>query len=688
MARNLGFLFLILSLTVCQAAIFEPVSDKHRSAALHLFRPVDGTFGSFEESYEALRTFEILGVKEFDISKSTCPLVLKTLEAFPPSSKDLFDALRVNHILRCEVEADIFEKIASKLQTSIKEASSLLDFYYGVQSLGLIKEQSPETNVQLSDASTSFHSIKSLSQSDGRWLFSFGSAESSTYAAGLALETLAGVISLASSELDQSMIGTVKSDIVKLFDSIERYDDGSLYFDDKLLDTHGHHGPLSTTSAVVRGVTSFSAVISGKLNLPGDKILGLARFFLGIGVPGNAKDLFTQIDSVACLEDNKVSIPLILSLPATVLSLTKKDQLKVKVNTVLGSSAPPLTVKLVQAFSSDNKIPVLENQELNADPESSDHSLDILSSNIDVGKYIFSFRVVLHDSENKKNYATGGQTQVPIFITGFINVDSSEIAILDSDLGSIETKQKLDLSGKTSLSLSANHLQKLSLHFELTTPHGNSFHPHQVFLKLSHESKVEHVFVVGKSGKHFKIILDFLGLVEKFYYLSGKYDLQLTVGDAAMENSFLIVLGHVELDLPQAPEKAPRPPPQLVDPSSIYRPKPEITHIFRATEKRPPQELSLAFSCLTVLPFFAFLIGLLRLGVNLKNFPSSALPATFALLFHCGIAAVLSLYLLFWLKLDLFTTLKALGFLGIFLLFVGHRTLSHLASTSTKLKSA
>ncbi|KAK9083171.1 hypothetical protein Scep_029642 [Stephania cephalantha] len=727
MSRNLGFLFLILSLAICQAAIFEPVSDKHRSAALHLFRPVDGSFGSLEESYESLRTFEILGVKKFDVSQSTCPLVVKTLEASPTCSKDLFDALRVNRILRCEVEADIFEKIASKLQTGIREASSLLDFYYGVGSLGLIKEQSPETNVQLSDASTTFHSIKSLSQSDGRWLFSFGSVESSTYAAGtvhpgLALETLAGVISLASSELDQSMIGAVKSDIVKLFDSTERYDDGSLYFDDKLLDTHGHQGPISTTSAVVRGVTSFSAVISGKLNvsyqqllscslacllafvvlcemtikfllpgelLPGDKILGLARFFLGIGVPGNAKDLFTQIDSVACLEDNKISIPLILSLPATVLSLTKKDQLKVKVNTVLGSSAPPLTVKLVQAFSSDKKeIPVLENQKLNVDPESSDHSLDILSSNIDIGKYIFSFRVVLHESENKKIYATGGQTQVPIFITGFINVDSSEISILDSDLGSIETKQKLDLSGKTSLSLSANHLQKLSLHFELTTPHGNSFHPHQVLLKLSHESKVEHVFLVGNSGRHFEILLDFLGLVEKFYYLSGKYDMQLTVGDVAMENSFLIALGHVELDLPQAPEKAPRPPPQPVDPSSIYGPKQEIIHIFRATEKRPPQELSLAFLGLTVLPFFAFLIGLVRLGVNLKNFPSSALPATFALLFHCGIAAVLSLYLLFWLKLDLFTTLKALGFLGIFLLFVGHRTLSHLASMSTKLKSA
>ena len=41
---------------------------------------------------------------------------------------------------------------------------------------------------------------------------------------------------------------------------------------------------------------------------------------------------------------------------------------------------------------------------------------------------------------------------------------------------------------------------------------------------------------------------------------------------------------------------------------------------------------------------------LLRLGANLKNFPSSTVPATFGILFHVGIAGVLLLYVLFWLK--------------------------------------
>nr|XP_048337513.1 dolichyl-diphosphooligosaccharide--protein glycosyltransferase subunit 2 isoform X2 [Ziziphus jujuba var. spinosa] len=688
--RNLGgFLVLVLAFTICEAAsVFQPISDSHRSAALELFAPVSGSFGSLEETYEALRTFEILGIdKKPDGSSTTCHSVEETVGSSSSTPKDLLYALRVNRILKCKVNEENFKGIVSMLKAAVNDASSLLDFYYSVGSLVLIKEQSSYADLLLDDADGIFHSIKALSQSDGRWRYSSNNPESSTYAAGLALEALAGVVSLASSEIDQSAIGTLKSDILKLFDSIEKYDDGAFYFDEKVVGARQHHGPLSTTSSVVRGLTAFASVTSGNLNLPGDKILGLAKFFLGIGIPGDAKDFFNQIDSLACLENNRISVPLILSLPATVLSLTKKDQLKVKVNTVLGSDAPPLTVKLVRASVSGSKDVSIENLDLKFDKESASHFLDVLPKTVDVGKYLFVFEVVFHDSEHEKVYATGGRTQVPIFVTGVIKIDNTEIAILDSDLGSIETQKKLDLAGHNVVSLSANHLQKLRLSFQLTTPLGQVFKPHQAFLKLRHETKVEHIFVVGNSGK-FEIVLDFLGLVEKLYYLSGSYDIQLTVGDSVMENSFLKAIGLIDLDLPEAPEKAARPPLQPIDPYSKYGPKAEISHIFRAPEKLPPKELSLTFLGLTVVPFIGFLVGLLRLGVNLKNFPSSTIPATFAFLFHLGIAAVLLLYVLFWVKLDLFTTLKALGLLGVFLLFVGHRILSHLASASAKLKSA
>ncbi|XP_047326934.1 dolichyl-diphosphooligosaccharide--protein glycosyltransferase subunit 2-like [Impatiens glandulifera] len=690
MARNLAFLVLTLCLTsICNGSIFNPISDAHRSAALKLFTTTDGSFGSLTEAHEAIRTFSILGIeKDLNIRDSTCSSVVHTLESPSSSPKELFYALKVNNALKCEVKEDLFEGIASRLKASIESANSLLDFYYSVGSLLLIKGQNSEIDVLLADANGVFKSIKALSQSDGRWRYSSSNTESSTYAAGIAFETLAGVVSLTTSEIDASLVATLKSDILKLFDSIEKYDDGAYYFDEKLVDARENHGILSVTSSVVRGVTAFASATSGNLNLPGEKILGLANFFLSV-IPGTPKELYDQLDALACLESSSVSIPLILSLPATVLSLTRNDQLKVRVSTPLGSSAPSLLVKLVQASHSASKgSSVIEEQELRFDADNDVYILDSLPETVDVGNYIFIFETVLSDSENEKIYATAGRSRVPIYVTGVINVDNAEIAVLDSDLGSVETKKKLDIAGDSLFSLSANHLQKLRLSLKLTTPRGKLFKPHQAFLKLRHESKVEHIFVLENSQKQFELTLDFLGLVDKFFYLSGKYDIQLTVGDSVMDNSFFRELGYIELDLPEAPEKSARPPPQSVDPLSRYGPKAEIAHIFRVPDKRPPQELALAFLGLVLLPFLGFLIGCLRLGVNFKSFPSSTVPASFALLFHLGIAAVLSLYVLFWLKLDLFTTLKVLGLLGIFILFVGQRNLSHLASASSKLKSA
>ncbi|KAJ1698089.1 hypothetical protein LUZ63_006601 [Rhynchospora breviuscula] len=684
----------LLLLLICGSAllssgsVIHPISDAHRSAAKELFVPAaDGSFGSLEETYEALRSFQILGVDRSGAKfEGTCKTVSEKLSSPTSTTKDLYHALKITAILGCQTESIEFDGITSRLQTVVKDASSLLELYYSLGGLLSVKEQGKD--VILSDADGTFQAIKALSQSDGRWRYDKDSTGSSTFAAGIALEALASVVSLAGSDIDQSKIAVVRKDITKLFDRIKRYDDGTLYFDEKNVDPDQYKGPLATSASITSGVTAFAAVSSEKLNIGGEKILGLAKFFLSIGVPGTAKDFFYQINSLASLENNRISIPLVLSLPVTVLSLTSKDQLKVEVTTVFGSHAPSLAVSLLKVLTPDSKeVTSFEKKELEYDPENRIHFLDLSPLKIDVGKYSLIFKVSVNDPEGADLYATGDQIIVTAFLTGFIKVDKAEIAVSDSDAAS-ESVQKLDLSKDSLISLSANHLQKMRLSLQLTTPLGHSFKPHQMVVKLRHESKVEHLFVPETSSRQYKLVLNFLGLVEKFYYLSGRYEIELAVGDAVMENSILRSVGSIELDLPEAPEKAAKPPARPVDPLSRFGPKEEISHIFRAPEKRPPQELSLGFMGLTILPLLAFLIGLLRIGVNFKGFPTSAVPATFAILFHGGIGAVLLLYVLFWLKLDLFTTLKALGFLAVFLLFVGHRTLSYLASTSAKQKTA
>lgn len=66
---------------------------------------------SLEEAYEALRVFEILTIgNKPDVSTTTCKKVVENLGSSSPV-KDLFYALKVNDILKCKVNGDVFKVI-------------------------------------------------------------------------------------------------------------------------------------------------------------------------------------------------------------------------------------------------------------------------------------------------------------------------------------------------------------------------------------------------------------------------------------------------------------------------------------------------------------------------------------------------------------------------------------------------
>lgn len=44
-------------------------------------------------------------------------------------------------------------------------------------------------------------------------------------------------------------------------------DDGTFYFDEKVVDAREHRGPLSVTSSVIRGLTAFASVTSESITV-------------------------------------------------------------------------------------------------------------------------------------------------------------------------------------------------------------------------------------------------------------------------------------------------------------------------------------------------------------------------------------------------------------------------------------
>lgn len=130
-----------------------------------------------------------------------------------------------------------------------------------------------------------------------------------------------------------------------------------------------------------------------------------------------------------------------------------------------------------------------------------------------------------------------------------------------------------------------------------------------------------------------------------------------------MSNPLRWALGTIEVNLNTAePQK-----------KNVRGPKPEIKHLFRPAEKRPPEAVSLLFTGLTLAPLALLLILWLKIGVNFGNFTPLAIP------FHLGFGGILYLFALFWFKLDMFSTCAWLIPVGGFTFLAGQKLLSHIA---------
>ncbi|BBN00575.1 dolichyl-diphosphooligosaccharide---protein glycosyltransferase subunit 2 (ribophorin II) [Marchantia polymorpha subsp. ruderalis] len=680
----------LLCIVASAVATLHPLSEAEKVAAKQLFVVRDdGSFGSLEETYQAVKSLKAL--KSGDLDGSTiCEVVSKTLTS-SSSAKDAFYGIRIAELLHCQEAAKAAETVVHTLLDGLKESKSLVDLHYTVGALSTIKKHhwSLESHSFAQAVTGIISQVKALGENHGTWRYAEDETDSSAKAAGYAFEITAAVIDIAGYEGHEAEVKSIKSAALKLLENSERDDDGAQYFDENKADKFsGSGGALVVSATVLRGVTALAGVLPDGIKVREEKVFGFAHFFLSIGTPDSALEVYYQLDALSALEDNRVLVPLAVSLTKSVLSHSSHDKLEVAVSTVLGTPFPHALLTIISAHKVGKEAsPVLTEQELQSVEGDHIYTFPLLTD-LDVGKYDIKIEVKPATAELSYKYSAGGLTSARITVTGQVSVSNVAIAVLDSDTGSPEFTSSLVHANKEKATLSANHLQKLRLTFELTSPSGGLFLPQQVFFKVQHESGVEHLFVVKSSAKKFEINLDFLGLVEKFYYLSGAYSMELIVGDATMENSFLWALGTLDLDLPEAPEGVSKVPAVPVDATKKFGPKAEIVHIFRQPEKRPPAQLSNAFFILTLLPLVGFVVGLRYVGANIKNLPTSGLPLLSTLGFHGGIAAILTLYFFFWLKLNLFITLKVLGFLGVFTCVTGYLTLSHVAEESSKVKMA
>lgn len=237
-----------------------------------------------------------------------------------------------------------------------------------------------------------------------------------------------------------------------------------------------------------------------------------------------------------------------------------------------------------------------------------------------------------------------------------IDVDDNRI-LTNSDLSGGAVQAKADLSTR--------------LIFDFTLMDGaGEVTLHQVFVRFTNTKTKQNVFFIAQADlkKKYTIDLNFRSAAAKsFGSVAGQYSVDLIVGDATLPQAMIVDVATLTLEVPDSKEPA-------ADLSK--QAKPEITHLFREPEKRPPQAISMVFTGFIILPALILLVVWAKLGANISNINLSLS----AVGFHGGLLAIIAIYTNFFLGANMFTTVKYLAGVAVITFLCGQRLLSSIAA--------
>jgi oligosaccharyltransferase complex subunit delta (ribophorin II) len=259
--------------------------------------------------------------------------------------------------------------------------------------------------------------------------------------------------------------------------------------------------------------------------------------------------------------------------------------------------------------------------------------------------------------------------EVVVKVIARVVVDNAEVSVADREHTAAQKATKVEMPNK--IQLEADYHQRLMMKFSLKdSATGKTLTAHQTFIRLTNtKTKQEVIFVAeDDSAGIYRFDLDIGGKSKDFNNLSGKYSMQLIVGDAVIENAITWHLADVQLTFGDDA--------LLSTDQYRYTVKPEIKHMFREAEVRPAAVVSNLFTIISLLPLLLLLILWVMVGANLSNFSFSLSSVGF----HLGIAAIFVLYGGYFVSLNMFVTLRYLAIIGLPTFLFGNKLLSGIAA--------
>uniref|UniRef100_K1RQA0 Dolichyl-diphosphooligosaccharide--protein glycosyltransferase subunit 2 n=1 Tax=Magallana gigas TaxID=29159 RepID=K1RQA0_MAGGI len=363
-----------------------------------------------------------------------------------------------------------------------------------------------------------------------------------------------------------------------------------------------------------------------------------ANYFLSRKHVHQLRAAYQLVSVIKTLTDNQFHIPVAITLASPVAVTSSSPNVKVQVTNLLGGSIGSLTVTADSAKHISSEAIVLSKKPFTA-KDSSTYELNFMQAKPVRGFY----KIIISAKPSKEDKKLLGLTgaEVEVKVTTQVSIENVEIGVADKDQTTAARTTKVQYPGKASTVFEADYHQKIIVKFQLKDKaDGTKMSAHQTFLKLTNQKTNQEIIFVADAASN-KFDLDIGSSAGQFGHLSGKYSMELIIGDAVIENPFSWAL-----------------------------------HLFREPEKRPAAVVSTVFTFLVLAPVLILVLLWMKIGVNVSNFPMSLS----AVGFHLCLAAIFGLYYLYWVELNMFQTVRYLGLLALPTFIFGNRLLSGIAS--------
>ncbi|XP_061147058.1 dolichyl-diphosphooligosaccharide--protein glycosyltransferase subunit 2 isoform X1 [Syngnathus typhle] len=421
---------------------------------------------------------------------------------------------------------------------------------------------------------------------------------------------------------------------------------------------------LEATATFVTAAYALSDHVDIEPPFKQDQVIQLVNSIFSKKSWDSLAEAFSVANAAATLSNNRFHVPVVVNTHGPPAVSHSQPTLQILVTDVMSQPLASAKVQVESAHAMGSKSAILGQAPFTLNDGV--FELNFMSQQPASGYYQFTVSVT-GDSRLIANHV-----ELKVKVSTEVSVLNMDLSVVDKDQ-SIGTKTtRVPYPSKAKSSFTADSHQNFAMGFQLVDANtGMELTPHQTFVRL-HNQKTgqEVIFVAEPDAKGlYKFELDAAERKTEFALISGTYALHLMVGDATLENPIMWNVADVVLKF--VDEEAPA----TIQPKTLYVPKPEIQHLFREPEKKPPTVVSNAFTALVLSPLLLLLILWIKLGANVSNFSFS--PST--LLFHVGHAALLGLMYVYWTHLDMFQTLKYLAIIGAVTFLAGNRMLAQKA---------